>query len=49
MRRSRSFLIGIVTLVAQTGCKHRPLPEGFPRQYLDELEDIAAETAKRLR
>lgn len=47
MRRSRSLLIGIVTLLAQAGCKHRPLPDGFPRQYLDELEDIAADTAKR--
>ncbi|HZL17789.1 MAG TPA: hypothetical protein VFG23_08595 [Polyangia bacterium] len=46
MTRSLSSLILVVSL-AQLGCHRRPLPEGFPRKYLDDLDDIAAETAKR--
>jgi hypothetical protein len=40
------FLLVVVTSLAPLGCHRRPLPEGFPRKYLDALEDIAKETAK---
>ena len=45
MTRSAVSLIILLGLT-HLGCHRRPLPEGFPREYLDALQDIAAETAK---
>jgi hypothetical protein len=45
MTRALSPLI-LVLIFAQFGCHRRPLPDGFPRRYLDELDDIAVETTK---